>query len=233
MKKIKATLLVSLVAVIAGSTAVVCRADSSAAKVLATTESWMWHTLFTNTVPLTWNWPNGATTARLVISGMNSATQTVVVTAPESNYTWTAFAAAKPAQEEVYQVALTFFEQSAVSEAYTTQLAVVSGAFGPTPVKTDPASRAWSLIRADTVIPYAAEWSDATAAGTAAQLSIVGPRKSVAPVLGNAFGCYGLKLLNSGWGFGTFNLTLSFAGIGATQSATLYRPADAFILRLE
>jgi len=210
-----------------------CRAEPVTADLATTADSWVWGTLFTNTVPLALNWPNGATSAQLVISGMNCATQTVAFTPAESNYTWTAFSTATPDQEEVYQLRLTFYEQGAVSVAYTAQLAVVSGAFGATPVKADTAGRAWRKIRNDAVIPYSAAWAENTTSATNVQLAIVGPAKAETLLLGKTLGYYGLKLLNRGWGFGTFDLTLSFLGTAGTQSATLFRSEDGVLLSLQ
>jgi len=219
-------------AVIVFSEADMCRAEPVTADLATVPDSWMWCTLFTNTVPLTLNWPNGATSAQLVISGMNCATQTVAFTPAESNYTWTAFSTATPAQEEVFQLRLTFYEQSAVSVAYTSQLAVVSGAFGATPVKADMTSRAWRKIRNDAVIPYSAFWDESATAATNVHLAIVGPAKTENFLLGKTLGYYGLKLLNRGWGFGTFDLTLSFLGTAEIQSATLFRSEDGALLSL-
>lgn len=223
----------ALAAVMVCSAATVCRAETGTADLATMTDSWMWRTLFTNTVPLTWTWPNGSTTAQLVISGMNSVTQTVSLAAPESNYTWTVFSTALPAREEVYQLRLTFYEASAVSEAYTSRLAVVAGAFGATPVKADTASRAWRKLRDDTVIPYASGWANDNASGSAAQLAIVGPKRTESLRFDGPLGYYGLKLTDSAWGFGTFNLTLSPAGAAGTQTATLFRSADGSVISLE
>jgi len=210
-----------------------CRAEPVTADVATTTESWLWQTLSTNTVPLALNWPNGATSAQLVISGMNCATQTVALTPAASNYMWTAFSAATPAQEEVYELRLTYYEQGTVAVAYTSQLAVVSGAFGATPVKADTAGRAWRKIRNDAVIPYSAFWDAPITGVTNVQLAIVGPARSETLLLNNKLGYYGLKLLNRGWGFGTFDLTLSFLGTAGTQSATFFRSEDGVLLSLQ
>ena len=74
--------------------------------------------------------------------------------------------------------------------AYTSQLAVVSGAFGATPVKADTAGRAWRKIRNDAVIPYSVAWAENTTAATNAQLAIAGPAKSETLLLGKTFGYY-------------------------------------------
>ncbi|MDD4019196.1 MAG: hypothetical protein PHV28_14780 [Kiritimatiellae bacterium] len=232
---LKAAMCMPLVAAvgICFSPAGMCRAETVTADIATTTESWLWQTLSTNTVPLALNWPNGATSAQLVISGMNCATQTVALTPAESNYMWTAFSTAAPAQEEVYELRLTYYEQSAVSAVYTARLAAVSGAFGADTVKADTASRAWRKIRNDAVIPYSALWDATTTAATNVQMAIAGPARSETLFFDNKLGYYGLKLLNLGWGFGTFDLTLSFLGTGVTRNATLFRSEDGVLLSLQ
>ena len=215
------------------STAGVCRAEPVTADLVTTSDSWMWRTLFTNTVPLRWEWPNGATTAQLAISGMNGATQTVSFTAPDSNYTWTAFSTVLPSREEVYQLRLTFYESSAVSEAYTSQLAVVAAAFGPTAVKVDPASRAWSKVRDAAIIPYSAAWEDNAATATNVLLTLVGPLKSGEVRFSDRLGYYGLQLSDTGWGFGEFDLKLSFLGTAVNLNATLFRSPEGSVISLE
>lgn len=233
MIKVNTFAALATAAAIVCSTAGVCRAEPATADLVTTADSWMWRTLFTNTVPLTWNWPNGATTAQLVISGMNSATQTVAFTAPESNYTWTAFSTALPSREEVYQLRLTFYEASAVSEAYTSQLAVVAAAFGPTPVKADTASRDWRKVRDAAVIPYSAAWEENAAAATNVLLTVAGPDKSGEARFSDRLGYYGLQLSSSGWGFGAFDLTLSFLGTAVNLNATLFRSPEGSVISLE
>lgn len=202
--------------------------SSDAAFVDANSRSRHWATLYTNAVPLAWNWKTNAAHAKLEIAGMNGAFSTNF-TPSVSNWVWKAFEATSPAAEDVCDLRLTFYDSGeTVVEALTSRLAVVKGAFGNAAVNADAASAAWSKVKADAVIPYDAAWgADAATNAVSAQLVIA---KAGGAVRTNAFadvaGYAGWKLRNSGWGYGVFNLSLAFVGSTNTWTAELMRPLD-------
>jgi hypothetical protein len=67
-----------------------------------------WMTVYTNEVPLVWNWQTGASSAKLSITGLDGGLSTNVSTAA-SNILWRAFASAVPSGEDVYDLHLTFY----------------------------------------------------------------------------------------------------------------------------
>ena len=173
-----------------------------------------WMTLYTNAVPLAWNWKTNATHANLEIVGMSNTVSTNF-TLSVSNWVWQAFETASPVAEDVYDLTLTFYDDSeTVVEELTSRLAVVKGAFRNAAVNADAASAAWTKVKADVVIPYDAVWgTDAATNAVSAQLVIA---KVGGAIQTNAFedvaGYAGWKLRNSSWGCGTFDLSLAFAG---------------------
>ena len=195
-----------------------------------------WMTVFTNDVNLVWDWSTNAAKARLDIAGMNGSFTTNFTKAVSSNYLWRAFASDVPAAEDVYDLTLTFYTAGDVLvEALTSRLAVVTGAFGAAAVNADTNSPAWSRVKANVVIPYDAAFAPAATNAVTAQLVIA---QEAGRVQTNAFagasGYTGWKIKNNGWGYGTFDLTLTFPGTAANAlTAELMRPLDgtAFGLR--
>jgi hypothetical protein len=186
-----------------------------------------WMTVFTNEVPLTWAWNTNASQAKLEIAGMNSAVTTNFLSETES-FLWRVSDAPAPADEDVYDVTLTFYaDGETVVGAMTSRLAVVVGAFGETAVNADTDSPAWGRVKGNAVIPYDAAWyADATNAVNT-RLVI---EKISGPVQTNAFygvsGFAGWKLRNSAWGYGTFGLSLAFPGTAVERSVELTRLMD-------
>lgn len=191
-----------------------------------TSDAKHWETVFTNSVPLRWNWAANAVRAELMIAGMNG-TMTTNFTATVSNYVWRAFETDFPSSEDVYDLTLDFFDNEEVLvEARTSRLAVVVGAFNSATVDTVETSRTWPKVKATAIIPYDAAWAGAS--------NTVGPQVVIAKAggavqtnaFGNTSGYYGWKLRNSGWGYGTFNLTLSYASVANIYEAEVTRSLD-------
>ena len=193
-----------------------------------------WTTVFTNEVPLAWNWVTNATGARLDIAGMNG-TFTTNFSTDVSNCVWRAFGAGAPPAEDVYRLTLTFYKNTETVGALTAQLAVVKGAFGAASVNAVSNNPAWSRVRENVVIPYDAAWNPVPATNAlSAQLVIAredgSARTNAFP---DAAGFYGWQLRSGGWGYGLFGLSLGFPGTASVWMAELMRPLDgtAFSLR--
>ena len=186
-----------------------------------------WTTLFTNEIPLRWNWVPGATRARLDVVGMagTSATNFAV---GASKALWRAAAEASPSAEDVQTLVLTCYgDGDAVVGALTARVATVTGAFGRSTVDAALDGAAWPKVKRDSVIPYDAAWASDTNAATDVRMTIA---KTDGGAQTNVFadraGYYGWKIVNGGWGYGTFDLCLSFSGTTNAWSATLTRPLD-------
>lgn len=208
--------------------------DSAPVLVDAAYRNKHWTTVYTNTVPLTWDWNTNAASATLVISGMGGVLSTNFATIT-SKYLWQAFATSVPSAEDVYDLTLTFYSGgSAVVGALTSRLAVVTGAFGQTTVNPVAGSSAWAKVRNNVVIPYDATWQIAATNATTAQFVIA---KVSGAAQTNAFenvaGYTGWKLVHSGWGYGTFDLSLTFPGTAGQLTATLMRPMDGTMIRMQ
>ena len=198
------------------------------------TDNGRWTTVFTNAVPLRWDWPATAAKAELSIVGMNGsfATNFTEVT---SNWLWRAFASDVPAAEDTYSLTLTFYGGGgAVVGALTSRLAVVTGAFGETAVVPAPANVPWPKVRENAVIPYDAGWAASTDGAAAGRLVIAkagGPAQTNA--LSDACGYFGWTLKRSDWGYGTFNLALTFPGKEGEWDAALTRVPEGTVIRLQ
>jgi hypothetical protein len=193
-----------------------------------------WSTVFTNEVPLKWNVSAAATRAELEIKGMNGSISTNF-TGSTSNYLWRAFTSTVPAGGDVYDLTLTFYDNNeSVVGVLTSRLSVVTGAFGETAVDPGPSTRGWTTVRNNAVIPYDATWAEATVSATNSRLVIAkvgGATQTNA--LSDAAGYYGWKLKNSGWGYGTFNLALTFPGMVGEWDATVTRPMDGTMIKMQ
>jgi len=194
-----------------------------------------WSTVFTNEVPLTWDWATNAATARLEITGMNRSLVTNF-TEIATSWLWQAFDSGVPAAEDVYDLTLTFYtSSSAVAGAITSRLAVVTGAFGKAAVDSQPGSKTWGKVSGNVVIPYDANWTNATADAATGRLVIEKPG-GVAQTneLADASGYFGWKVKRSAWGYGIFGLALAFPGTATNQwGATLVRLTDGTMIRVQ
>lgn len=182
-----------------------------------------WSTVFTNEVPLKWDWPAAATRADLEINGMDGSFVTNF-TRVTSNFMWRTFTGNVPEREDAYTLTLRFYKDSEVLvEAMTSHLAVVSGAFEKAVVDPGPAERNWAKVRDNAVIPYDATWTAATADAVNSRITIgkVGGMCQT-NALADASGYFGWKLKNSDWGYGTFNLALTFPGAEGVWDATVF-----------
>ncbi|MDX9867170.1 MAG: hypothetical protein RBT78_04530 [Kiritimatiellia bacterium] len=190
-----------------------------------------WTTIHTNEVPLAWEWPESATHAELRVTGMNRQFTTNFQEAV-SGCVWQAFASVRPDSEEVYELTLTFTdgEENPV-ETLRARLAVLSGAFGQTVVDASQNERLWTQVRENRVLPYDAGWAQATAGAPESQLVI---RKLHGPAQTNrlqqASGYYGWKVQGSGFGYGVYELSLTFPGTEGNWDAVLeYVPQGTLI----
>jgi len=195
-----------------------------------------WMTVYTNEVFLTWEWNTNATYATLDVQGMNGSVATNFFQNAASNWLWQAFASSVPTAEDVYDLTMTFYTDSAsglIVGALTSRLAIVTGSFGETPVNPVEGSRSWSQVKNNVVIPYDAFWPEAATNATSAQL-VIANEDGVAAT--NAFadvaGYTGWKVRKSGLSYGTFDLTLTFPGTTNEWQAVLTRLADGTVVKM-
>lgn len=108
----------------------------------------------------------------------------------------------------------------------TARMAVLKGAFGGTPVNAVTDSGAWAKVKENAVIPYDAMWT-MSANAVSSQIVIA---KTGGPVQTNVFddvsGYMGWMIRRSGWGYGTFDLLLTFGGVTNAWTAELVRLMD-------
>ena len=192
-----------------------------------------WTTVFTNAVPLAWEWDANAAYATLDVVGMNGAVTTNLYKNATSNWLWQAFASAAPSAEDVYDLTLTFYAgDDAAVGALTARLAVVKGAFGGTAVNAVADSDAWAKVKENVVIPYDAMWTMST--NTVSSQIVIA--KTDGPVQTNVFddvsGYMGWTVRHSGWGYGTFDLLLTFEGVTNAWTAELVRLMDGTAISL-
>ncbi|MDD4018786.1 MAG: FecR family protein [Kiritimatiellae bacterium] len=190
-----------------------------------------WSEVCTNEVPLAWEWKTNAANAQLKIAGMNG-TFTADFPSAASNYLWQASASTVPSAEDVYDLTLTFYGGGgAVVGAMTSRLAVVTGAFGETAVVPAPVNVPWPKVKENAVIAYDAGWAEATAGAVTGQLVIAkAGGLTQTSALADASGYFGWKVKRSDWGYGTFNLALTFPGMESNAwDATLVRVPEGFM----
>ena len=192
-----------------------------------------WATVFTNEVSLRWNWSTNASRARLDIAGMNGTFATNFTTSV-SNYLWRVFPSDTPSAEDVCDLTLTFYaSDNAVVGALTSKLAVVKGAFGAAAVNAVSSSPAWTKVRENVVIPYDAAWSALPTNAVTTEFVIA---KEGGAVQTNTFadvaGYFGWRICHSAWGYGVFDLSLTFSGMTNEWAAVLERPLDGFMMKV-
>ena len=194
-----------------------------------------WEAVFTNTVPLRWEWNTNAASARLEITGMNSAFATNFMVAT-SNYLWQAFPSATPSVEDLYDLALTFQAGGgAVVGAMTSRLAVVKDTFAMAGVISTPEGAPWPNVRENVLIPYDAGWTEATSGAVTSRI-VISRVDGIARTnaLSNPAGYCGWRIKRSDWGYGTFNLALTFPGtVTNAWDATLMRLPEGFMFSVK
>ncbi len=185
-----------------------------------------WSTAYTNALFLHWNWDTNASHAVLEVAGMNS-TFTTNFLPNVSNWVWQAFGTPSPAVEDVFDLTLSFKDDGGNTVGtLTSRLAVVMGAFGQAVVDGGVSHSSWSKIKSNAVIPYDAAWdpvSATNAVSTRLEIARVGGI-SQTNALGTVAGYTGWRVMNNGWGYGLFNLSLSFTGATNVWMAELVRP---------
>jgi hypothetical protein len=207
--------------------------SSAAVLVDSTLQSARWTTVFTNAVELRWEWPTGAARATLAITGMNDSVATNF-TPPVSCWVWQVFGTESPQREDVYDLTLTFCGVGDESVGVlTSRLAVVTGAFGETAVNAVGGDSAWTRVKENAVIPYDAAWTNTLAFASGGRLVITredGATQTNA--LPSAFGYYGWNLKEGGWGYGSFDLALTFPGTESGWYATVMRVPEGTMIKM-
>jgi len=192
-----------------------------------------WTTVFTNEVPLRWNWVTNADSAEMTITGMNASFATNFTDTATTNWVWTAFSPGVPSAEDVYDLTLTFKDNQDLVGALTSKLTVVTAAFGQSKVIPTPEDEPWPSVKENAVIAYDAEWSEATAGATTSRVVIAksgGATQTNA--LADAGGYFGWKICRSDWGYGTFNLALTFPGtVTNGWDGTLVRIPEGMMIK--
>jgi len=181
-----------------------------------------WSTVFTNEIPLRWEWNTEATHAELEITGMNGSFVTNFLTVT-SNYVWRIFTGNTPPNEDVHNLTLTFYNGTGILEgALNAHLTVINGAFGQTVVDPGPSDWQWTTVKKNAVIPYDATWSNSTVNAMSSQLVIAETGVATQTnTLMDAAGYFGWKLNNSIWEYGTIDLSLTFPEAEGEWNATL------------
>jgi len=194
-----------------------------------------WMTVYTNEVPLSWDWMDRASHAKFAISGMNSAFATNF-TGITTNWLWRAFASDKPSSEDVYELSLVFYDNGdTIVGSLTSRLAVVKSAFGGGPVDPRPVSTRWQRIKTNVVLPYDADWTEASSGAERGQVVIAKVGGTIQTnALPDGGGYFGWQFVQRGWGYGTFNLALSFPETVTNEwDATLVRLPDGVMISVK
>jgi hypothetical protein len=169
-----------------------------------------WMAVKTNEVSLVWDWNTDATSARLQIAGMKTSITTNFTTVT-SNYLWQAFFDV-PSEEDVFDLTLTFFDNSeVVVGVLTSKLAVVLDCFTSSiPVDTNPDSAAWSEVRGAVVIPYDSAWSNETMNSENSQILIDNGGLVQTNTFAYGSGYFGWYPRSGDFGFKEYDLMLTF-----------------------
>ena len=199
------------------------------------TRNGRWSLVSTNNVPLSWTWDESAVRAELTLTGMHS-TETVPFNQLTTNWIWQVCSTPIPSMEDVVDLKLRFYDASeSVTGVLTSQLTVITGAFGVTSVIPDTTGRRWNRVPkgVGVVIPYDATWIEATAPATVSRLVIACDQGLVQTnLMSDTSGFYGWNLQNSDWGYGTFYLSLDFPGTDGMWDAVLTRVAEGSMILL-
>ncbi len=196
-----------------------------------------WATLFTNTVDLVLDWSAypDATKACLDISCMNGSASAVNFTkGTAADYSWQVFASEVPEKEDAYTLILTFLAaDDAVVGVSTARLAVVRGAFGNVAIDAVPTSETWPKVNKNALIPCDVSFTEDATAAAPVQLVITKQDvRSETNTFEAAVGYYGWKIEGNGWGFGVYDLSLTFAGTADSCDATVVRIPSGTALRV-
>lgn len=206
-------------------------ATSASTLVDATTRYRHWMTVYTNNVPLQWQWPEGASHAALSVTGMNGTT-TIPFNEPTEGYVWQAFPTAEPATEDIYDLTLTFYANNQTPlQIQTVRLAVVKGAFGATPVDASEASQTWTRLKGNVVLSYDAAW-EPPADGAHLQIARLGDTAQDVLPADTQSGYYAWNFSSGHWDYGKFLVTLTFLGTETTWRAELDRYPGGTLLQL-
>jgi len=233
MKMLRAMAVLAALAITGAETA---RASNVSDSIMVDTSPYHnlhWTTVFTNQIPLRWSWCTNAVNAELTITGMNGSFETNFTDTSTTEWIWPAFSTSFPSVDDVFDLTLAFKDnQDIIVGALTSRLTVVAGAFGQSKVITSLESKPWSVVNDNAVIPYNSEWLETTYSATDSRLVIsrIGGF-TYTNEMADASGYIGWKIRNSNWGFGTFNLALTFPGSESNGwEATLVRIPEGMII---
>lgn len=194
-------------------------------------ENRYWERLSTNEVDIAWRWLTNATSAQLMITGMDGSVLVTNVAPSMSNILWRAFEPCRPSAENVYELTLVFHgANDVIVGAQTSHVAVVKGAFGTVAIDPNPVSKTWNLVKGNVIIPYEGQWSNLTAGASTGQLVI--ENAGTGTQTNSLDGCAGYW----GWrvsGTGTFALALNLANVSSIWTAQLFRfnPGTILLVR--
>lgn len=195
-----------------------------------------WNAVYTNAVPLTWQWePTNAVRAVLQIDGMSGSVSTNFTVAA-SNWLWQVSETAVPAEDDVYRLILSFYDAGDSNiGAMTSRLAVVKGSFGAVSVDSVAESRTWARVTGNAVIPYDASWSQATLTNALSAVFSIG--KPDGTVQTNRYadtaGYAAWNVRDGEWGYGTFALSMRFDGATNEWTAALTRLRSGTLVSLK
>lgn len=237
MKKIRTTAILAATVMALGFGMAETASDPVSVDAFPLRDSMHWMTVRTPAVPLQWDWQANAVSARLTIVGMNSSIVKDFASVT-TNWVWQAAPSEVPSaeDEDVYTLTLAFYDGGGIIVGeLTSRLAVVTGAFGQTPV--DPSlteTPAWRRVKGNVVIPYQARWDAASATATNSLLGIArADGMTQTNALLNTSGYFGWQVKNNNWGYGTFDLTLTFPGtVASGWEATLFRMPTATVFNI-
>lgn len=200
----------------------------------SSTRNGHWSRVCTNTVPLIWEWwEESAVRAELTLTGLRGE-QTHSFTRPTTNWEWQVSAAPVPAEEDVVELTLIFYDaQETMTSKHSAQLSVLSGAFDAVPVVMSETDKRWTHVREAAIVPYDACWTGSIAPASASRL-VIGRQDGLTQtnLLSDAAGYYGWKLRSGSFGYGIFNLALDFPEGAGLWDAVLVRVPEDFIIRL-
>ena len=127
------------------------RTSDSAFVFLAPEASFFWHTATNSTMTLPVEFPDGATSATLVVTGLSYSATYTGITADE--FTLTLPAATGPAEENVYGLELTFDNGETQSASLGLIQGLADGGEGSTRCIAPFGSRKWRRVESRAVMP--------------------------------------------------------------------------------
>lgn len=185
-----------------------------------------WQTVYDPSEPLSWPWPDGATSARIAFS--NETTGAVCESAAVARGDGDAygtFAVVLPAdwtdgREALVSATLTVSGAGGVLESYDARLAYLPAQF----TVFKPGTRKWMRSKGERIGSYDAAWLAETADEESAMLTVTPPAASVFTMpLDGTSGYFPVaeSTMLAGGGFGDVNLSLGFGSESDAWLATV------------